>query len=331
MKTTAVVFPEADRFERTELTLADPGPNDIVVRTLVTAISPGTERWTLRGKHIGVQFPCVPGYHRIGVVEECGGAVTLFEPGDIVYGSGGSWSEKIMSMWGAHVGLSVSVAGGYHLVASTRPSDMELEALAFTILAGVSNRGINFSDICAGQKLLSIGAGFVGTCAAQLALLRGAVPVVIDKDPDRVAYVRRVLPTVLSLDDADVEEKLRSIAPGGFDVLQDTVGHAPTTDAMVQLMRPQGTLLLQAQYFDKEKCAVDLDQIKIKELTVKTTCGIREEDWLETMTNIRTRRLKIAPLITHRLSAPQELLTGYELLHTGKPHNLGIVFRWDEA
>ncbi len=49
------------------------------------------------------------------------------------------------------------------------------------------------------------------------------------------------------------------------------------------------------------------------------------------MTNIRTRRLKIAPLITHRLNAPQELLTGYELLHIGKPHNLGIVFHWEEA
>ena len=328
MKTTAVVFPETDKFDITELSLAEPGPGDVVVRTLVTAISPGTERWVLRGKHIGTQFPCVPGYHRIGIVEECGRDVTLFEPGDIVYGCAGAWRDEIISMWGAHVGMSVGNADDYHFVASARPNDMELETLAFTILAGVSNRGINFSNVRSGQKVLHIGAGIVGACAAQLAQLRGAQSVVIDKDPERIAFVSGVLPAVLSVDDPDLEAKLKSIAPAGLDVLHDTVGHAPTTDAMVRLVRRQGTLLLQAQYFDKGTCALDLDQIKLKELTVKTTCYIGEEDWLETMTNIRTRRLKIAPLITHRLDAPQELLKGYELLHTGRPHSLGIVFRW---
>ena len=70
MKTKAVVFPEAEKFEMVDLTLDEMGPGDIRVRTLVSAISPGTERWVLKGKHIGTQFPCVPGYHRIGIVEE---------------------------------------------------------------------------------------------------------------------------------------------------------------------------------------------------------------------------------------------------------------------
>ena len=328
MKTQAVVFPEADRFEVTELTLAEPGPGDIVVRTLVSAISPGTERWILRGKHIGTQFPCVPGYHRIGVVEDCGSEVTAFEPGDVVYGSGGAWAEDIVTMWGAHVGLSVGGVEGYWFVGANMPNQFELDTLAFAILASVSNRGMNFCGVRAGQQVLIIGAGFVGACAAQLAMLQDAQPVVVDKDPDRLALVQRVLPAVLSVDDPELEAKLNELAPCGFDILHDTVGHAPTTDALVQHVCSQGTLLLQAQYFDKERCAVDLDQIKIKELTVKTTCGVREQDWLETMTNIRTRRLKIAPLITHRFSAPGELLNGYELLHIGKPHNLGIVFRW---
>ena len=151
----------------------------------------------------------------------------------------------------------------------------------------------------------------------------------VDKAPDRIDFVQsRLGLRVLSLDDPHLTESLKEIAPAGFDLLQDTVGHAPTIDALVQLMRPQGTLLLQAQYFDKATCAIDLDQIKIKELTVKTTCGIDEQDWLETTTNIRARRLKIAPLITHRFDQT-DILKGYELLHTGNPHNLGIVFHWN--
>ena len=201
--------------------------------------------------------------------------------------------------------------------------------MAFAILAGVANRGIRFCEVKAGQKMLIIGAGFIGLCAAQLVSLRGAHPVLLEIDLERISFAKQLMQNALSPKDEKLKEALREIAPDGFDTLYDTVGDAATTDRMVQHMRGQGTLLLQAQYFDKERCALDLDQIKIRELTVKTTCGIDDQDWAETTTNIRTRLLRIDPLITHRFEA-SDALKGYELRHTGKPFNLGIVFRWDE-
>jgi 2-desacetyl-2-hydroxyethyl bacteriochlorophyllide A dehydrogenase len=329
MKTQAVVFPEANRFELRELTLKEPGPADMVVRTVISAISPGTERWCLRGLHLGSTFPCVPGYHRIGVVESKGSDVSAFDVGDVVYGTGNAWQEGVTSMWGAHVGRSVSPAGGYRLVAKRMPEQPELEGISFAILAGVSNRGVNAANIQPGQTILHIGAGIVGICAAQLAIGRGAKPVLLDKSPERIAFLADAQPqlTVLSVDDPNLDARLAEFAPGGFDILQDTVGHAPTTDAMVKKVRNQGTLLLQAQYFDKEKCALDLDQIKVRELTIKTTCGTRQEDWDQVIANVRAGVLQIPPLITHRLTAAQAL-AGYELLHTGTPHNLGMVIRW---
>ena len=95
MKTKAVIFPKADTFEFGELTLPDPGPSDVLLRSVVTAISPGTERWILRGKHLGTKFPCVPGYHRISVVEQCGKDVPGLQVGDLVYGGGGRWLAAI--------------------------------------------------------------------------------------------------------------------------------------------------------------------------------------------------------------------------------------------
>ncbi|MFH2068888.1 MAG: zinc-binding dehydrogenase [Candidatus Omnitrophota bacterium] len=329
MKTPAVVFPEANRFALTELELEKPGPRDIVVRTLVSAVSPGTERWFLRGKHLGAQFPCVPGYHRIGIVEECGKEVSNFRAGDIVYGSTGRWKGNIVSLWGAHVGLSVGDWAGYRFVSSSLPNRLELETLSFAIVAGVATRGIRFCNVKPARKILIIGAGFIGICAAQLAAKRGAQPVLLEQDAERIAFVKQLLPDVFNTADNDLEKRLKEFAPAGFDILYDTVGHAATTDRMVLNMRRQGTVLLQAQYFDKECCALDLDQIKIKELTIKTTCGIDEQDWLDTTNYIRNRLLQIAPLITHRFEAG-DALKGYRLLHTGKPFNLGIVFRWDK-
>ena len=330
MKTKAVVFPAVDKFEIREITLPEVGANDILVRTLATAISPGTERWFLRGKHMGVQFPLIPGYHRIGIVEQRGDAVSEFEVGDIVYGSGGRWDEDIQCQFGAHVGYSVADSAGYSFVASAMPSKFELETLAFTILIGVANRGIRALEPKAKQTMVIIGGGIIGICAAQLAMLEGAVPVIIEKDPERLEFIRkRFTPNVFSPDDENFEEELKGVAPAGFDYLYDSVGHAPTTDRLVKLMRNHGTMMMQAQYFDKEKCAIDLDQVKIKEITIKTTCGIDAQDRLDTVNNILTRRLKVASLITHRFDS-SDILKGYELLHTGKPFNLGIVFHWSE-
>ena len=329
MKTKAVIFPKADTFEFGEVTLPEPGPSDVLLRSVVTAISPGTERWILRGKHLGSKFPCVPGYHRISVVEQCGKDVPGLQVGDLVYGGGGRWQEShIACLFGAHTGHAVADWRSVDFIDSTMPNTLDLECMAFTIVAGVANRGIRFCEVHDHQKILIIGAGFIGICAAQLAGLRRAQAVLIEKDPERVAWVKNIVGPVFCTDDEKLEANLRGVAPAGFDLIYDTVGHAATTDAMVKLAKPQGKLLLQAQYFDKEKCAVDLDQIKIRELTCKTTCGIDKQDWIDTITNIRQRRLRIAPLITHRFNA-DDALKGYELLHTGKPLNMGIVFHWD--
>ena len=235
MKTEAILFPEADAYKTAELTLDEPGPDDIVVRTLVTAISPGTERWVLRGKHVGTQFPCVPGYHRIGMVESCGDKVTDFESGDLVYGSGNRWKETdVISMWGAHVGRSVSSVAGYTFVASSQPNAFELETSAFAIVVGVANRGIRTLDVQPGEKLVIIGAGIIGICAAQLAALRGASAVLIERDPDRIALIERLGLVAVNGADPQLFDRMTELGPAGFDCLYDSVGHAPTTDSLVR-------------------------------------------------------------------------------------------------
>ncbi|MGI6357029.1 MAG: zinc-binding dehydrogenase [Lentisphaerae bacterium] len=330
MKAKAVVFTAADKYEIQTLTLAEPGPTDVTVRTVITAVSPGTERWVMRGKHIGTDFPCIPGYHRIGVVEAVGSDVTRLKPGDWVYGSSNRWQEPVKSMFGAHISASVGPEGGYDLL-SHEPMPFDLaEQIAFSILVGVGNRGVNAADVKPGQRLLHIGAGIVTLAAAQIAQHRGTESLIIDNNPERVAFIRERYPefTVVNNAEPGYEEKLKAFAPNGFDVLQDTVGLPAVTDKMIPFMRAQGTLLFQAQYFDKERCAVDLDQIKIKELTVKTTCGVRANDLAEVRNLIRKGWLKVTPCITHRFTA-DNMLDAYVLLDKGTPHNLGMVIKWD--
>ncbi|MCD6407879.1 zinc-binding dehydrogenase [bacterium] len=330
MKTKAVVFTSPCKFSLEEITLKKMRENEMLVRTLITAISPGTERWILKGKHIGTKFPNIPGYHRIGIVEECGKNVKKFQPGDIVYGfsAEGCWKEKIVSMWGAHLGYSVDTPSQYKFISSEMPSIFELETTCFTILTSVAHRGMRFLEVKGGEKILIIGAGFLGICAAQFALLKNAFPVIIEKNDERVEFGKKFIPYVIK-SDRNIEKKLKEIAPEGFDIVYDTAGVPEVIDMCIQHTKRWGKLLLQAQYFDKQHCAIDLDQIKIREITVKTTIGFDEEDWETTFKEIKRRRLNIADLITHRFYC-ENSLEAYKILLSGKPFNLGIVIYWDK-
>ncbi|NLZ62504.1 MAG: zinc-binding dehydrogenase [Lentisphaerae bacterium] len=329
MKTQALVFTAVNTYECQEVNIADPGADDILVRTLWTAVSPGTERWTLRGKHIGTRFPCVPGYHRIGIVEAAGANVTTHKVGDIVYGSSNNILPPVVNMFGAHIAHTVSAPQHYTILGHGEMDPALAEQIVFTVLVAVGNRGVNALAVKPRQRILHLGAGILSLSAAQIAALRGTYSALVDIDPKHVAFVQRQFPEFLTVDgnDPDLEAKLRNFAPDGFDILHDTVGVPASIDRLVQLVRYQGTILMQAQYFDAEHRAVNLDQIKIKELTIKTTCGNTSNDNAEVQHLIKRGWLRVTPYITHRFKKDQ-ILSAYQLLDKNQEHNLGMVIDW---
>ena len=70
IKCKAVVFTEPRQVEVRQIELPEGDRGDIVVRTLYSGISAGTELWSLTGKYWCTRFPTIPGYQKVGVVEQ---------------------------------------------------------------------------------------------------------------------------------------------------------------------------------------------------------------------------------------------------------------------
>jgi len=177
-----------------------------------------------------------------------------------------------------------------------------------------------------------IGSGFIGLMGAQLAAMQGVETILLDVDPQMIEFVNKTFPNqkIISPLEKNWLEKLKTIAPQGFEYLYDTVGHAQTTNALINLMCQQGEMMMQAQYFDREKQAIDLDIIKVKELTIKSTCGPSPDAMRKTINQILNRELKVAPLITHCFKA-KDAIKAYELLDKNTEFNLGMVIDWSEC
>lgn len=90
MKTRGIVIVEPFKVELREVELPEPLPHEVVVRTLFSGISVGTERhyitgvYAEMGKNVAANYPFVTGYQRSGVVEAVGGAVDGLAAGDLV-------------------------------------------------------------------------------------------------------------------------------------------------------------------------------------------------------------------------------------------------------
>ena len=83
----AVLFEAPGKIAIAEFELGPCGDEDVVVRTLYTMVSSGTELRVLAG-HYGAEgnFPLIPGYSVVGEVTAVGSRVKGFRVGDLISG-----------------------------------------------------------------------------------------------------------------------------------------------------------------------------------------------------------------------------------------------------
>lgn len=161
--------PESVRLEA--LPKPTPGPGQVLIRVRATSVNPA-EWYGATGKPlmirlfngIGAPTDTRLGFDVAGTVEAVGPEVTLFKPGDEVFG-------------GAHGAYSEYVVAREKGAIIVKPANLSFEeAAAIPIAAITALQGLrDHGHITAGQKVLINGAsGGVGTYAVQIAKALGA-------------------------------------------------------------------------------------------------------------------------------------------------------------
>jgi threonine dehydrogenase-like Zn-dependent dehydrogenase len=217
--------------------LPEPGPDDVVVRTLRSGVSRGTETLVYRGgvpedqrARMRAPFqegdfpgPVKYGYLNVGAVEE---------------GPPELRGRTVFCLY-PHQTAYVVPAGAVAVVPDGIPP-------ARAVLAGTVETAVNALWDAAplvGDRVAVVGAGMVGCCVARLLRRFPAVQVtLVDVDPRR-AEVAGAL---------GVEFALPDDAPGG----RDLVVHASATSEGLQrsldLLAPEGTVVELSWYGDTE-------------------------------------------------------------------------------
>jgi threonine dehydrogenase-like Zn-dependent dehydrogenase len=217
--------------------LPEPGPGDVLVRTVRSAISRGTETLVFRGgvplaEHGRMRAPFQEGdfpgpvkygYLNVGAVEE---------------GPAELRGRTVFCLY-PHQTAYVVPAGAVAVVPEDVPASR-------AVLAGTVETAVNAlwdAGPLVGDRVAVVGAGMVGCCVARLLQrIPGVRSTLVDVDPGRAGVAE-----ALGVEFAVPEE-----ADGGRDLVVHTSATSTGLQRSLELLAPEGTVIDLSWYGDTE-------------------------------------------------------------------------------
>jgi len=260
--------------ELVDITIPDPGPNDVVVR--IQACGVCHTDLTYRDGGINDEFPFLLGHEAAGIVESTGSAVTHVEVGDFVVLNwravcgrcracrrGRPWncfdtfnaSQTMTLADGRELtpALGIGAFADKTLVHEGQCTRVDPNAdpavvglLGCGVMAGLG-AAMNTGNVSRGDSVAVIGCGGVGDAAIAGARLAGASPIIaIDRDPKKLQWATELGAThTIDASKTDAVEAVRELTGGfGADVVVDAVGRPETWKQAFYARDLAGTVVL---------------------------------------------------------------------------------------
>ncbi len=222
--------------ELADIEIPHVGPNGVLVRVHATSVNPVD--WKMRAGWLSgywkLRFPVIWGCDVSGVVEQVGNSVTLFKPGDEVYGfKHGKVGETYRGTYAEYAVIPENML-------ALKPALLTHEQSAAVPLAAVTawQSLVGKGRIKPGSKVLvHAAAGGVGIFAIQIAKSFGAYVAATASARNHELLRSLGADEVIDYSQERIENKLT-----GYDVVLDGVGES-VWHSSLKVLRPGGRLI----------------------------------------------------------------------------------------
>jgi threonine dehydrogenase-like Zn-dependent dehydrogenase len=323
----AAVFHGVNDVRLEEVARPQAGPGEAVIRVTMTTIC-GTDLHIVRGEY-AVKPGLIIGHEPVGVIDELGAGVTGYRLGDrVLVGAitpcgqcnaclSGNLSQcghgsGYEAIGGWRFGNTINGAQAEYLLVPNAQANLakipdDLTDEQVVLLADIASTGISGAEsggVRIGDAVAVFAQGPIGLCAALGAKLMGAAVVIgVDGDDDRMAMALKMgVDLVLDYRKVDVVEEIRRLTGGaGVDVAIESLGTQETFENALRVLRPGGTLSSLGVYSGKLQMPYDAFAAGLGDHRIVTTlCPGGKERMRRLIEMVRSGRLDLRPLITHR-------------------------------
>lgn len=309
-----------------------PGPGQIALRTLRTLLSPGTELSFWSGTHAALadpavtwaKYPFLPGYAAVGEVAAVGDGVTGWRIGDRAF-----WSGR-HAAW--------ALASPAHESILPLPPQVDPDHAPFCRLAQIARLAVLRSHRVP-RRCLVLGAGPIGLLAAQQLRIGGAARVVVsDLSAPRLA--RAAACGIATLAPGAEPGTARDHLGGDPELVVEATGVPQLAVEALRTVAPGGEVVL----LGSPRGPAQIDLYQLVHLKNATLTGAHESamphrpnpgsptdrgtNMADALDAIADGRLRVAPLISHRLP-PERLAEAYRGSASDKDAWYGVILDWE--
>jgi 2-desacetyl-2-hydroxyethyl bacteriochlorophyllide A dehydrogenase len=341
MNARQVVLLEPYRVAVREVESPPPGPNQVLVRTEVSAVSAGTELAVYTGTHQWLKdpslpewkFPFRPGYSAAGSVVAVGSAVSEWQPGDRV------------SYPGNHASLELLTIGHERGRLWRLPANLDAEKAALACIARYGLGAAIRPGITLGRSAAVLGLGVIGQFSLRCLIAAGAHPVIgIDAvGMRRQAALAAGADQVIDPAAGELPAQLAAVLGSrGAELVADATGVPDAVPTAMSLACDGGQVVVVGSPRGRAREVNFYDDLHRRYIEVTGAHGNmlfeaghtrlagawdidKAQRWL--LAALASGRLGLAGLLTHRI-APEQLGDAYEGLLKKKEEYLGVVVRW---
>jgi L-iditol 2-dehydrogenase len=315
-----------------ELAVPKINPGELLVRTRASGICGSDLMEWYRIK----KAPLVLGHEITGEVTEVGEGVKNFKAGDRVFASHHVPCGKCRYCLAGHQSVCDLLRathfdpGGFAEYIRVPKINVELGTLripdsvtfdegSFIEPLACVVRAQRFGDVTAGQTVLVIGSGISGLLHIQLARARGAVRIIATDISDyRLNAAKQFGADAAIHGAADVPARLRELNENRLaDLVIVCTGAMPAIQQAIKSIDRGGTLLFFAPTAAEVDVPIPLFDFWRNEINVVTSYAGSRDDLKESLELIRDRKVRVADMVTHRLSLAEAGL-GFQLTASGQ-------------
>ena len=324
-----VVFKEAGQVEIEEFSLKKPDANEVLIETVCTLISPGTETAFLMAlPNTPKRFPMYPGYSNAGVVVSTGSKSSRLAIGDRVVSRKSHASHVI-----------VDEANVFKI-----PDGLSFEEASFFALGSISLQAVRKAHIEIGESVLVLGQGLIGNLALQLAKLSGGMPLIaVDMFDYRLKISKRCgADYVFNPRKVDLTEEVMDVTDGkGADVVIEATGNPEAIPTTLKLAGRCGRVILlgstrgisEVNFYSEvhKKGVIIIGAHESVRPRYESTHGwwTQRDDSLLVLRLLSRGLLRVKELISAKMSY-KEAAKAYSRLMNSKEDTLGIILEWRE-
>ena len=322
-----IVFKEAGVVTVEDFPLRKPKKGEVLIETVSTLISPGTETAFLMAlPNTPNKFPMYPGYSNAGVILATGSRSKKITVG-----------ERVVSR----------KPHASHVIADETdvmkiPGGLSFEEATFFGLGSISLQAVRKAGIEIGESVIVLGQGLVGNLALQLARLSGGMPLIaVDMYDYRLKISKRCgADYTFNPSRSNLIREVMDVTNGeGADVVIEATGNPKAIPTALKLAGRRGRVILlgstrgvsEVNFYSEvhKKGVIIIGAHENVRPRYESTRGwwTRRDDSLLVLKLLSRGLLRVKELISAKMSY-EEAAKAYDRLINSKENTLGIILQW---